>query len=101
MVLLDRMLEYNRQFSVLEKFDSGGVLRQHFLVKEKHKDYNLLKLIGYEKAIDGCVVDIMPILNEGNTFRKIICPDAKGNTNADLRIDGLLYEVNNQKIRGN
>lgn len=47
----------------------------------------------FEKARMGAKVDIMPVLDRKDILRKVIYPDAKGHKNADLRIDGSLYEV--------
>lgn len=84
--------EYDSYFFVLEEFETG-VVRQHFLVKESYIDYCLIKAIALEKARMGAKVDIMPVLDRKDILRQIIYPDAKGNKNADLRINDSLFEV--------
>lgn len=83
---------YDSYFFVLEEFETGTV-RQHFLVNESYIDYLLIKTIAFEKAKRGAKVDIMPVLDRKDISRRTIYPDAKGYKNADLRINGSLFEV--------
>ena len=83
---------YDSQFIIL--FESGeGYVRRHVLVDINASDYSHLKIFAYEKAIAGMNVDIMPILIESHPLRSIIFFDAIKNKNPDLRIDGVLWEV--------
>lgn len=93
-VLLESMklMPYDAQFELIDKAGKGYV-RRHFLVNTKARDYKYLEDIASEKAQQGMKVEIMPTLNESDPLRNIICPDAIGKKNPDLRIDGILWEV--------
>jgi 1-acyl-sn-glycerol-3-phosphate acyltransferase len=91
-----KMLLYDQQFYELEKHNNH-VLREHKLVDKNANDYPANLLIAREKLMQGNNVDIMPVLNQKSSLRKIIFPDAKGNTNADLRINSMLVEIEEPK----
>ena len=87
-----KIASYDEHFSIVRRLKKG-IVRQHYLVEETLKDYKLVRAIAIEKAKLGASVDIMPTLHEYDPLRNIVFPDAKGSTNADLRINGVLYEV--------
>jgi hypothetical protein len=86
---------YEQQFVVIEEFPNGGILRRHILVNENYVDYEMVYLVGWEKALLGNIVDIMPILTEKDSLREVIYHDSKLNKCPDLRINGTLCEVEN------
>jgi len=90
-----RRISYESQFVIIEQFPSGGVLRRHFLVNENYIDYDVNLAVGTCKAINGCIVDMLPELNERDPRREVIYYDAKQFKCPDLRINGILYEVEN------
>lgn len=84
---------YSQHFDIIAEFEKG-IVREHAKVNKAKPDFELNRKIAFEKAALGHIVDIMPELTEHeNELRAIIFPDAKGFKNADLRIDGILYEV--------
>lgn len=86
------MVLYEDCFKIIGGFGKG-IVRQSYLVNESVKDYPLIKAIAIEKAMKGAVVDIMPILHINDPLRHVHFFDAKYSKNPDLRIDGVLYEV--------
>ena len=87
---------YDQQFNQVEKYNNY-ILCEHKLVDKNANEYSTNLLIAREKLMQGNNVDIMPVLKQKNFLRKIIFPDAKGNTNADLRINGELVEIEEPK----
>ena len=85
---------YDRQFSTLRTVDNGGVVREHYLADKQAKDYPTVLRVANLKANEGKRVDIMPTFSsQKDPQYKIIFPDAKLNKNPDLRINGILWEV--------
>lgn len=90
-----RRINYDGQFAVVETFQTGGILRRHFLVNEKYIDYEVVYTAGRRKAELGCLVDMMPELHSKDRLREIVYYDAKEFKCPDLRINGVLHEVEN------
>lgn len=92
---------YDSQFIELGKFDNGGVLRVHEAVNpDKDPDYFQNFFIAWGKAKQGCLVDIMPNLPIKDERRIIIFHDGKPRKCPDLRIDGVLCEVEHPRKPG-
>lgn len=87
-----KIMPYDTQFKILHQTEQGYV-RQHFLITGLEDDYNEISKIAFEKAKEGRMVDIMPTLDTNGLERDIIFPDAKKRKSPDLRIDGVLHEV--------
>lgn len=88
------LLPYDSQFYLIKEHSKGGFIRQHFLVNESLSDYQLHLQIAHEKAIVGKKVDLLPTLgNVNDELRKIIFPDSIFAKSPDLRIDGILWEI--------
>lgn len=83
---------YDSQFITLFESNNGCV-RRHVAVDTNGIDYSDVKTISYEKAIAGMKVDMMPILLSNDPLCDVIFPDAKDNKSPDLRINGVLWEV--------
>ena len=86
------LLPYDSQFALLEQTREGWV-RRHMLVSEQGADYAYLKELAGEQARKGAKVDLLPILHESDPTRATIFPDALPRKSPDLRINGLLWEV--------
>jgi SPP1 gp7 family putative phage head morphogenesis protein len=87
------LMPYDAQFELPKKIGKGYV-REHMLTGYKGSDHASVTTVAREIAdLTGAKVDVMPVLNETDPLRSIICPDAKGFTNPDLRINGLLWEI--------
>lgn len=85
---------YDSQFTILFHF-ANGYVRRHIAVDVNAVDYKDVETIAIEKAMQGMQVDIMPTLQDDDTLRAVIFPDAIGFKSPDLRIDGVLWEVEN------
>jgi SPP1 gp7 family putative phage head morphogenesis protein len=93
-VVIDALknLPYDSQFSVLEKYGNGNV-RIHPLVNRNDNDYETVYRIAKEKALLGHKIDILPTHQYDDIVRDILFHDAKKGKSIDLRIDGILWEV--------
>jgi hypothetical protein len=87
--------QYNSQFTELIKFRNGGRLRIHEGINKMELDFRNTLLIAYKKAAQRHFVDVMPILQGNDPKRAVIFPDGKPFKNPDLRIDGMLAEIEN------
>lgn len=92
--ILDQFL-YDAQFDIIKTF-SQGIVRRHKLIDTAANDYNILEIIASEKALTGLQVDIMPTLgNADDPLRNIIFYDSIYAKSPDLRVNGVLTEVEN------
>lgn len=92
------LMPYEDQFDVIQKFDSGGVIKQHFDYK-KTEDYLSVNRVAKIYAQEGHVVDINPIISKVDVIsRSIVYHDLDNFTNPDLRISGLLADVKNARV---
>ena len=83
---------YDSQFITL--FESGeGYVRRHIAVDIHASDYSYLEVIAIEKARMGKKVDMMPELLENDPLRAVVFYGTERITNPDLKIDGVLWEV--------
>ena len=84
----------DQQFTTLETHKSGGEIRLHVLAKTNGTDYQDLLKTARHYAAQGKKVEILPIINVTEEIaRNKIMPHAKYAKNPDLRIDGVLWEV--------
>jgi len=83
---------YDSQFVTLSQHKEGYV-RRHVAVDIYTSDYGYLEEIAIEEARMGKKVDIMPTLVANDPLRAVIFPDLIPNKNPDLRIEGVLWEV--------
>lgn len=93
--VLDDMLanrRYDHQFSTTYQ-NGNGLVRQHAQTDINARDYARVHQIAVDKADAGHKVDIMPELVQTHPARKVIYHDGKPRKNPDLRIDGVLVEV--------
>ena len=88
-----QLLPYDAQFNLIFRFKNGWI-RRHFLVDVNAANYRYIEEIAYEKAQQQMRVDILPTLgNVDDPLRAIIFPDAIFAKSPDLRINGILWEV--------
>jgi hypothetical protein len=91
--------EYNQQFQMILTVGKGTV-RIHKHVNQKKKEFLGNMLIALSKAREGYEIDVLPTLHPKDENRNIIFYDAKPNKNPDLRIDGILWEVEHPRKPG-
>lgn len=83
----------NDGFEVIGTHISGGVVYRHIQVDITSKDYVEILDVSMNKAALGCIVHILPILNEGDSLRDIIFKGAKHLKCPDIKIDGCFTEI--------
>ena len=87
---LDRVL----QFEPVQSYKNGGEITRHTLASTAKGDYDEVLGVAQHFAENGSKVEIMPEIYVTETeARDKIMPDAKKGKNPDLRIDGVLWEV--------
>lgn len=94
--LRDSILGMDRdmQFETQKEYDNGGKVLEHLLVNPEGIDYGEVNNVADYFAKNGQKAEVLPIVNAKSIEgRKKIYPDAKENKCADLRIDGVLWEV--------
>ncbi|MEY4926910.1 MAG: hypothetical protein RI894_1346, partial [Bacteroidota bacterium] len=83
-----------QQFTTLKSYKNGGEINLHISASKDATDYQDLLTTAEHFAAQGKKVEILPIINSKEEIaRNKIMPNAKQNKNPDLRIDGVLWEV--------
>ena len=86
-------IPYQHRFETVYENINGGSIKIHADYQPK-EDTDILREIAFEKAQSGNKVEILPeLLKNQQELRQILVPDAIGNKNPDLRINGELVEV--------
>lgn len=89
-----KLMPYELQFNKLNRPGKEGFVREHFLVNRNEVDYNRVRQVSEEFADKGKTVDVLPIIDEKDlAHRNIIFKGGKSLKNPDLRINGILTEV--------
>lgn len=80
-------------FELIFSHETGGKIYRHTLVDTFGKDHGEILEVSIDKASIGCIVHILPILNEGDPLREIIFQGAKTRKCPDMKIDGRYTEI--------
>lgn len=82
------------QYDLIKSYGNGGKILQHILVDKNSNDYKRLLNIAKDKAKEGSIVEILPIIHKDDIqFREKLYPNYSKNPKCpDLRIDGLFWE---------
>lgn len=91
-----KLFPYDMQFDEVEIEGIKGRLRIHKLLKPV-KDYQITLDIATELAMEGKKVDIMPDVKADPVWGAILFPGGKPGKSTDLRIDGVLWEIESSK----
>jgi hypothetical protein len=80
-------------YEMIFTHSSGGLVLKHEFVDANTSDYREVYEIAVDKALCGCIVQILPVLNEHDPLRVSIFAGAKKRKCPDLRINGVYAEV--------
>jgi SPP1 gp7 family putative phage head morphogenesis protein len=87
----------NHQYKVLHQGPGNGIVKIHHVaynLQERNIDYEAMVRISKHLANQGHKVEILPRIHfKDIAWRDQVLPDAKGTTNCDTRIDGMLVEM--------
>lgn len=90
---IDKFIHDNVDFSLIEKYDNGGIVYQHAFVDIKSSDYKEVSLVAKFFSKEGKSVEIMPEINKKNNLYKELFNGAYENKCPDLKINNVFYEV--------
>lgn len=75
-------------------YKNGTVIENELVAKQNKKDYESVKKFANELAQqEGGVIEMLPILEDGDILREWLYQGAKGNTSPDFKINGIYADL--------